>query len=80
MVKAQKYCEFCGQPGERYYSPETLAAILDCSVKTVRGWINDRTIPSVKVNGLRRISAKDLASIMEKLPSIEQMAAAAMGG
>ena len=74
----EKFCPYCGSNHERYYSVETAAAILDCSPKTIRGWINDRTIGSVKVGGLRRISAEDLGRIMEKLPSIEQMAKEAM--
>ena len=77
-MKPAKYCESCGQPGERFYSPETLAVILDCPVKTVRGWINDRSIGSVKAGGLRRISDHDLDHFLARRPSIDQLAEKAM--
>ncbi len=80
MKAVHKYCPYCSQPGERYYSPETLAAILDCSIKTVRGWINDKSIGSVKVGGLRRISAGQLEAFIKDVPSFEQLAEEAMEG
>ncbi|MCH7575207.1 MAG: helix-turn-helix domain-containing protein [Candidatus Marinimicrobia bacterium] len=70
----QKYCPYCGQSGDRYYSVRTVAILLDCPEKTIRGWINDRTIGSKKVGGLRRISAKQLETFIEDKPSIKEIA------
>ena len=71
MSDHTKYCQYCGQPGERYYSPETLATILDCSVETVRDWIKKRTLGSVKIGGLRRIPASEIEKITIQLPSLQ---------
>ena len=57
---------------------ETVARMLDCSVETIRGWIKDRTIGSVKVNGLRRIPAASLDKITTRMPSIEELVDAAI--
>lgn len=74
MSKYGKYCEYCGQPGERYYSPETLAIILDCPVETIRSWIKDRKIGSVKFGRLRRIPARELEKMAQRFPCLEEIA------
>ena len=75
---AGKFCSYCGASNERYYSVPTTAAIVDCSTETVWGWVKDRKISSVKINGLRRIPAAELEKITTLLPSIEQIAASAL--
>ena len=78
MNEIEKYCSFCGSPQERYYSAETVAKILDCSPETIRGWIKDRTIGSVKVRGLRRIPEANLERVITRIQSIEEMVTDAM--
>lgn len=73
-----RYCSYCGGTGERFYSVETVASILDCSVETVRGWVRERKIGSVKLGGLRRIPAASLEKFMTQIPSIEDLAAETM--
>ena len=39
----------CHRRMEPHYSPETVAAMLDKSVETVRGWIKEQRLRKVKV-------------------------------
>ena len=78
MTRNGKYCEYCGQPGERFYSVETAARLLDCSVETVRSWVQDRTIGSVKIGRLRRIPAHGLDKMIQRFPSLEEVAEEAL--
>ena len=73
-----KFCQYCGQPGERYLRVESAARLLDCSPETIRGWVRERKIGSVKVGGLRRIPAASLEKITTRIPSIEELVDAAM--
>jgi len=75
MESEEKYCTYCGGPREKYYSPETLASVLDCSPRTVQGWIRKGSINSVKIHGLRRIPASEIERISERIYSVD----AAMG-
>ncbi len=70
----QKYCSYCGANQERFHSVESVAGILDCSVETVRGWIKDRSIGSVKIGGLRRIPATELKKMTINWPSLGEVA------
>lgn len=74
MGQKPRYCSYCGGTQERFYSLETVAIMLDCSVETVRGWVRCRQIGSTKAGGLRRISAYSLERFLTKLPSIDEMA------
>ena len=71
MTRHGKYCEYCGQPGERFYSPETLATILDVSAETIRYWIKKRRIGSVKFGRLRRIPAHEVEKMADRFPALE---------
>ena len=73
-----RYCSYCGSTQDRYYSAETLAKILDCSPETIRGWIKDRKIDSIKVGGLRLIPLTSLEKITSQRPSIEKLTADTM--
>ena len=57
---------------------ETVATMFDCSVETVRGWVRERKIGSVKLGGLRRIPAASLEKFTTEVPSIMELADAAM--
>ncbi len=73
-----RYCSHCGGTMERFLSVETVSRLLDCSPETIRGWVRERKIGSVRVNGLRRIPAASLHEITTQLPSIKVLAAEAM--
>lgn len=45
----------------------------DCSVETVRGWVRERKIGSIKVGGLRRIPAESLEKFKTRIPSIDEL-------
>lgn len=45
---------------ERLLSVEDVAERLGCSIRTVRRWIADGSLDSVKVGGLRRVTAASL--------------------
>ena len=78
MTRRGKYCKYCGGVSERFYSIETAAQLLDCSVETVRSWVKDRTIGSVKVGRLRRIPAHELDKMIQRFPSLEEIAEEAL--
>jgi excisionase family DNA binding protein len=48
-----------GRPG--YLRAQAVADRLGVTVRTVRRWIADKTIPSIKVGGTRFIAEEDLA-------------------
>ncbi len=73
-----RYCPYCGSIQDRFYSVETVATILDCSPETIRGWIKDRKIGSIKVGGLRLIPLTSLEKITTQRPSIEELTADTM--
>ena len=68
----QKYCAYCGQTGERYYSPETAAIIMEVPLDTVRYWIKERRIGSVKFGRKRRIPAHEISRMAEHFPALEE--------
>ncbi|MFC1481066.1 helix-turn-helix domain-containing protein [Candidatus Neomarinimicrobiota bacterium] len=71
--KQHRFCSFCGSYQDRYYSVKTVATMLDCSVETIRGWIKEGSIKTVKAHGLRRIPAKSLNHIIIEVPSIKDI-------
>jgi excisionase family DNA binding protein len=53
-----------------YYSPADVAAILNVSLRTVRGWINEGKLPSIRFGGkngrIIRISHQDLEAFLDQ--------------
>ena len=49
-----------------YFSAETVAERLSISIRTVRSYIKNGKLPSVKIGKLRRISEADLEEFIEK--------------
>lgn len=45
---------------QMFLSAREIAQRLGCSVRTVRRWIAEGTLPSVRIGGLRRVSVADL--------------------
>ena len=72
MSQSQKYCSYCGSCQERYYTVETAALMLECSIETVRYWIKERRIGSVKFGRLRRIPAHELDMMAKWFTSLEE--------
>lgn len=46
------------------YTPEEVAKILKVSVITIKRYIANDKIPSIKFNGIRRIKGEDLQKIL----------------
>ena len=59
----RKYCPYCGSRVERYYSPESVAEILDCSVEKIRKMILRREISYRKIGRLVRIPVSEIEKI-----------------
>ena len=53
-------------PLRPYHSPKSMAQYLNVSERTVRAWIADRKIRSVRVGGQHRIAAEDLDVFLAK--------------
>lgn len=51
---------------EPFYTPRTLAQLLQVSERTVRTMLAERQIASVKVMGQRRVSAEDLRVFLDR--------------
>jgi len=64
-----RYCPTCGIRRERYFSPETMAVLLDCSIHTVRKMIRRREISYVKINRMVRIPSSELEKIGNFFPN-----------
>ena len=60
------------------YSVKSLAAMIDCSEQTIRGWIQDRNIGYIKIGGLVRIPQAELEKLMDRRPSIEELTTEAL--
>ena len=78
MTAQAKYCQYCGGVSDRFYSVDTVAVMLDTSPETVRSWVKDRRIGSVKFGRLRRIPARELEKMAQRFPSLEEIAKEAM--
>ena len=65
----RKYCPYCGHRTLRYYSPKSVAFILDVSLETIRKWIARREISYRKIGRLIRISSQELERIGKYFPS-----------
>jgi excisionase family DNA binding protein len=61
VVSAVKVSEAVREP---FYTPKTLAALLQVSERTVRTMLAERRIASYRVLGQRRVSAEDLAAFL----------------
>jgi excisionase family DNA binding protein len=51
---------------EPFFTPNSLAALLDVSERTVRYWISDGTIPSYKFGRIRRINQTDVDAFLAR--------------
>lgn len=51
---------------EPFYTPKTLAQLLQVSERTVRTLLAEHQIASVKVMGQRRVSAEDLRVFLDR--------------
>lgn len=71
MIK-KKYCPYCGQSRERYYSIETAAMIMDCSEQFFRNLIRDRRIGYVKMGRMVKIPSSELEKLVTFRPSLEE--------
>ena len=68
-----RFCQYCGSTGERLYSVNTVAVMLDCSPETIWCWVKERKIGSVKFGRLRRIPAKELKKLGIRCPSLGEV-------
>ena len=50
----EKFCTYCGSNQQKMYSVKSLAAMIDCSEQTVRGWIQGRNIGYIRIRGLSK--------------------------
>ena len=71
MIK-KKYCPYCGDPQERYYSIETAAMIMDCSEQFFRNLVRDRRIGYVKLGRMVKIPSSELKKLANFIPSLEE--------
>lgn len=62
-MTAVRISEAVQQP---FYTPKTLAQLLQVSERTVRTLLAERQIASVKVMGQRRVSAEDLRVFLDR--------------
>lgn len=67
----RKYCPYCGSRVERYYSPESVAKIFDCSVEKIRKMIQKREISYRKIGRLVRIPISEIERIGNRVSSID---------
>ena len=70
---SDRYCSYCGATGERFYSVDTAAKMLDCSPETIWSWVKERKIGSVKFGRLRRIPATEIEKMAVKCPSLGEV-------
>jgi excisionase family DNA binding protein len=49
----------------RYLRARAIAELLDVDVRTVRRWIADGTLPSIKVGGARLVAEADLQRLLQ---------------
>ena len=68
----KRYCPYCGNPHERYYSIETAAMLLDCSEQFFRNLIRDRKIGYVKIGRMVKIPSSELEKLVTLKPSLEE--------
>ena len=50
----------------RYFRARGIAEQLGVDVRTVRRWIADRTLPSVKIGGVRLVAEDDLLRRLQR--------------
>ena len=66
-----RFCEYCGNPLERYLSVESCAKICDQSPEFFRKRIRNRQIGFVRIGGNVRIPISELVKIITVVPSLE---------
>ena len=69
--KIKKYCSHCGSRTEKYYSPETVAEIFDCSIEKIRKMIQKREIAYKKIGRLVRIPASEIERVGMNYPDFD---------
>jgi excisionase family DNA binding protein len=52
----------------RHIRAAALAALTGMSIRTVRRWIADKTIPSTKLGGARLVAIPDLEALLQVTP------------
>ena len=68
----KRYCPYCGNSHERYFSIETAAMLLDCSEQFFRNLIRDRKIGYVKIGRMVKIPSSELEKLVTFKPSLEE--------
>lgn len=70
----KRYCPYCGNAQERYYSIETAAQLMDCSEQFFRNLVRDRRIGYVKIGRMVKIPSSELEKLVTFKPSIKEEA------
>jgi excisionase family DNA binding protein len=52
------------KPGSKYLRASEIVALTGMSIRTVRRWIADKTIPSTKLGGARLVAMADLEATL----------------
>ena len=58
--------------GKQYLRATDIAALTGASVRTVRRWIADEILASVKLGGARLVATADLKAVLSKSPGVIQ--------
>lgn len=69
-INKKSYCPYCGSSIEKYYSPESTAKLLECSVEFIRKLIRTREISYKKIGRLVRIPSSEIDRLGQYYPSI----------
>jgi excisionase family DNA binding protein len=56
--------------GTEYLRAADIARVTGMSIRTVRRWIADETIPSTKLGGARLVQKAELERLLSSLPSV----------
>ena len=67
----EKFCPYCGNHLQKYFSVETCAKLCDMSAEFFRKKIRQREIGFVKIGKSVRIPSTELKKIIEEYPRLE---------
>jgi excisionase family DNA binding protein len=59
--------------GTEYLRAADIVRLTGVSIRTVRRWIADRTLPSIKLGGARLVAKASLDRLHSASPTIEQL-------
>jgi excisionase family DNA binding protein len=59
--------------GTEYLRAADIVRLTGVSIRTVRRWIADRTLPSIKLGGARLVAKASLDRLLSASPTIEQL-------